>query len=171
MKNIPISKPFYMVAVDVVGPFPITARGNEYILVETDYFTKWPEAYAITSREAETIARMLVDFVSRHGIPEVLLFDQGRNFEASIMTKLCEYLHIEKRRTTPYHPQCDGLVERFNRTLETMLSIYVADNHKDWDLHIADYWRDTILTIVWTGGPASYRCLSSYGSLLNPRQR
>ena len=67
------------------------------------------------------------------GAPQILLTDQGKNFESKLIAELCDLLQIDKRRTTAYHPQCDGQVERFNRTLTTMLSMYVEKNQKDWD--------------------------------------
>ena len=102
-----------------------------------DYFTKWMEAYAIPNQEAPTIAQKLVDeFFCRFSLPEQLHSDQGRQFESAIISQICSILHIEKTRTTPYHPQSDGLVERFNRTLTAMLATY-ADTHPfDWEYHL-----------------------------------
>lgn len=129
--------PMERVAVDILGPLPTSEAGNKYIMVVSDYFTKWTEAYAIPNQEARTVASRLVDeFVCRFGAPETLHSDQGRNFESKLMQEMCILLGIRKTRTTPYHPQSDGQVERFNRTLASMLSNYVADNHKDWDVHL-----------------------------------
>ena len=61
------------------------------------------------------------------------IHDQGRNFESELIKQLCDLLQIEKTRTTPYHPQSDGLVERFNHTLIQMLSMYVNENTDNWD--------------------------------------
>lgn len=129
--------PFQRIASDVTGPFPITARGNRYILVVQDYYTKWVEAYAIPNQEAKTVAQKLVDeFICRFGVPFSLHTDQGRNFEAKIFQEMCMELGIEKTRTSPYHPMSDGLVEHFNRTLGSMLSQYVEDSQADWDIHL-----------------------------------
>ncbi|PIK36696.1 Retrovirus-related Pol polyprotein from transposon [Apostichopus japonicus] len=99
-----------------------------------DYFSKWVEVAAIPNQEAVTIAKTLIErFICRFGIPEEIHSDQGRQFESKVFQKTCELLRIRKTRTTPYHPQSDGMVERFNRTLETMLSMVVAPNQKDWD--------------------------------------
>ena len=62
--------------------------------------------------------------------------DHGREFESHLLARICETLEIEKTRTTPYRPQSDGLVERFNKTLQQMLSIFVNDNRSDWDDYI-----------------------------------
>ena len=97
-----------LVAVDIMGPLPRTSAGNRYILVAGDYFTRWMEAYTIPNQEAVTVAEKLVDnFFCRFSTPEQLHSDQGRQFEAEI----CKLLHIDKSRTTPYHPQSDGLIE------------------------------------------------------------
>lgn len=140
LASIPIGGPFEMIAMDICGPFPTSDRGKKYILVAADYFTKWPECWAIPDQEAKTVARCLEEFISRHGAPQVLLTDQGRNFESQVIAEVCDLLHINKKRTTAYHPQCDGQVERFNRTLANMLAMYVSKNQKDWDL-----WLEQVL--------------------------
>ncbi|KAK9874212.1 hypothetical protein WA026_002568 [Henosepilachna vigintioctopunctata] len=137
MEKYNVGLPFERIAVDVAGPFPTTNDGNKYILVAMDYFSKWPEAYALPNQETQTIARTLVDqFISRYGVPLELHSDQGRNFESDVFKKVMEILNIRKTRTTPLHPQSDGMVERFNRTMEQYLSKVVADHQKDWDKHL-----------------------------------
>jgi hypothetical protein len=80
-----VGSPMERVAVDVLGPLPVSENGNKYILIAMDYFTKWPEAYALPNQEAETLAKVLVDqFVSRFGTPVELHSDQGRNFESRL---------------------------------------------------------------------------------------
>ena len=133
LQSMPIGEAFEMIAMDICGPFPVTEGGNKYILVAADYLTKWPEVWAIPDQEAKTIAQKLEELISRHGAPQILLTDQGKNFESKLIAELCDLLQIDKRHTTAYHPQCDGQVERFNRTLTTMLSMYVEKNQKDWD--------------------------------------
>ena len=119
--------PLERVAVDIMGPLPTTEARNKYIMVVSDYFTRWTEAYAIPNQEVRTVATKLVDeFVCRFGGPETLHSDQGRNFESAMIRELCALLDIRKTRTTPYHPQSDSQVERFNRTLVGMLSRYLT---------------------------------------------
>ena len=123
--------------IDILGPLPTTARNNKYILVVGDYFSKWKEAYPMPNMEATTIANLLVnEFICRFGVPECLHTDQGRNFEASLIEEMCRLLGIHKTRTTPYHPQSDGLIERFNRTLLSMLSIAAREDEHNWDLKL-----------------------------------
>ncbi len=114
--------PFYMVGVDLIGPLKLTRQGNKYILSIIDYYTKYAEAIALPNQEAETVVRALEQVFARHGMPSVLLTDQGRNFESHLVTSMCELFGIEKRRTTAYHPQTDGLCERFNGILKSLLS-------------------------------------------------
>lgn len=90
------------VAIDVLGPLPKTGSGNQYILIAQDYFTKWPEAFAIPDQQAETVAEILVtQFFTRFGVPIELHSDQGRNFEAQTFQEVCRLLGIHKTRTTP----------------------------------------------------------------------
>ena len=87
------------------------------------------EAYAIPNQEATTVARVLVEeFVARFGIPRQIHSNQGRNFELKVFQEMCRSLGMDKTRTTPLHPQSDGMIERFNRTTEGMLSKFVAEN-------------------------------------------
>jgi len=127
--------PMERVAVDIAGPFPRTPRGNRFICVIMDYFTKWPEAYALPDHEAGTVAEVLVtQFVTRFGVPGELHSDQGREFESRVFRECCELLGIHKTRTTPQRPQSDGMVERFNRTLAGELAKHCEASQQDWDL-------------------------------------
>ena len=76
------------------------------------------------------------EVISRFGAPERIHTDQGRNFEAQLFKEMCNLFSIEKTRTTPYHPQSDGMVERMNRTIQDMLAKYVAEHQRDWDVHL-----------------------------------
>jgi hypothetical protein len=132
-----VGAPFERIAIDVMGPLPRTDNENRYLLVVMDYFTKWPEVYPIKDQEAETVAEALVNnFISRFGVPQELHSDQGRNFESKLFRGMCNLLGINKTRTTPLHPQSDGMVERFNRTLSQHLALYVDDHQRDWDKHL-----------------------------------
>ena len=88
---------------------------------------------ALPNQEAVTVARALEDIFARHGMPSVLLTDQGSNFESKVITSVCEMFGIEKRRTTAYHPQTDGLCEWFNGILKSLLKVTVNKEKNDWD--------------------------------------
>ena len=132
-----VGHPMDRIGMDILGPLPTTLRGNSYILVIADYFTRWVEAYALPDQTAATTANTLVyQFISKYGIPLEIHTDQGRNFESDLFQEVCHLLDIHKTRTAPYHPSSNGLVERFNQTLARLIRCYVDDNQGDWDLHL-----------------------------------
>ena len=119
-----VSEPMARVALDLVGP------------LVGDYFTKWVEAYPLPDATAETVAgKMVEEYFCRFGMPTELHSDQGRNFESHVFSEVCTILGIKKTRTTPYNPKSDGFIERFNRTLITMVAVMIDPNKKqrDWD--------------------------------------
>ena len=107
--------------MDIVGPLPRTRRGNRFILVVSDYATRYPEAVPLRNITAPKVAEVLIDLFSRHGVPEEILTDQGTNFTSALLGELYRLIGVKALRTSPYHPQTDGLVERFNCTLKSML--------------------------------------------------
>ena len=165
-----------LVAVDILGPLPESENGNSYILVAGDYFTRWMEAYPIPNQEATTVARKLTEeMFLRFSPPEQLHSDQGRQFESKLVGEICKLLGIVKSRTTPYHPQGNGLVERFNHTLVDMLSTVSKDHPFLWENHIravcmayntsvqASTGFSLILFDVWTSSQVtSHKLLSLY---------
>ena len=136
-QNYSVGAPMDRVATDILGPFPQSSSGNRYILLVGDYFTRWIEAYAIPEFSAKTVAEKLVhEFFSRFGTPFDLHSDQGRNYEASLFKEVCRLLEINKTRSSPYHPQSNGMIERFNRTLLDMIAVYTDQNQTDWDKYL-----------------------------------
>ena len=98
-----------------------------------DYLTKWPEVYPAPDQSAATIARLLVGgTISRHGVPAEILSDRGRAFLSGLRKEVEGILGFHKVNTSAYHPQTDGLVERFNRTLTAILAKTVDRGGKDW---------------------------------------
>ncbi|CDQ92886.1 unnamed protein product [Oncorhynchus mykiss] len=128
-----ISTPFKKIAMDIVGPLEKSSAGYKYILVICDYATRFPEAFPLRSITTPKIISALVQLFSRVGIQDEILTDQGTNFTSRLMVQLHQQLGIKGLRITPYHPQTDGLVERFNQMLKNMLRKFVADTGKDWD--------------------------------------
>ena len=123
--------------MDILGPLPTSNKCNKYILVLVDGFTKWTEAYALPNQEAKTIVEVIVnEFVCRFGTPLQILSDQGSNFQADIFSQVCNFLQIDKTRTSSMRPQANGSVERFNRTLQAMLTMYCEDDQKNWDKYL-----------------------------------
>ena len=95
--------------MDIIGPLLETDQGNPYILV-MDSFLKWVEALAMPEQSAATVAHLFVtEVISRFGVPLQIHTDQGRNFESVLFKEVCRLLGIEKTRTTPLHPQSNGM--------------------------------------------------------------
>ncbi|XP_067667689.1 uncharacterized protein [Haliotis asinina] len=131
-----VGAPLERLAMDILGPFPVTESGNRVICVVGDYYTKWVEAYALPNQEAKTVARALVEqFICRFGVPQEIHTDQGRNFESELFSEICRIFDIHKTRTTPFNPKSDGMVERFNKTVVDILAKYLDPlcQQKDWD--------------------------------------
>ena len=133
ISNMPLER----VAIDILGPLPMSHDGYEYIMVVEDYYTKYAEAYSLVDHTAQTAGdKLLTEFLCRFGAPLTIHTDQGREFESRLFQHLCEALGADKTRTTPYHPQSDGMVERQNRTIQQMLSAYVNEKRDDWSDHL-----------------------------------
>ena len=129
--------PLERIHIDILGPLVETPRGNQYVLVVVDQFTKWVECYALPDQTAERVASTLVtEFIGRLGCPLELHSDQGRNFESHLFRNVCKMLQIAKTRTTPYRPSANGQVERMNRTILQILRCFIKDQQTDWDLHL-----------------------------------
>ena len=97
---------------------PKTDDGNQYVLVFQDFLTKWPFAFPMPDQKASRIAKLLVrEVVPMFGVPESLLSDRGTNLLSHLMQDVCQLLGVKKLNTTAHHPRCDGMVERFKRTL------------------------------------------------------
>ena len=126
--------PFQKISWDIMGPLPTTLKGNKYILVITDLFTKWTEAFPLITTDSNTLATVLIDeIVCRFGVPEAIHSDQGSNFVSKVIQALCSELGVKLSQTTAYHPEGNCQVEHFNRTLEGMLSKVISDHQRDWD--------------------------------------
>ena len=130
------TRPSQIITTDIMGPLPKSNTGYLYVLVVVDHFTKWVELFPMTTIRAVDVAEKLMSVFLRHGIPDTILSDQGSNYQSELLGELYELLDMHKVRTTPYHPQCDGLTERFNRTIQAMLTGYVSDDQKNWDLFL-----------------------------------
>ena len=104
-----------------------------WVLVICDYATRYPEAFAMRSVDAEHVAEELVSVFSRVCVPREILTDQGTNFTSRLLSELYRLLHVHPIRTSPYHPQTDGLVGRFNQTSKSMLRKTAQTEGKDWD--------------------------------------
>ncbi|GFV77191.1 retrovirus-related Pol polyprotein from transposon 412 [Trichonephila clavipes] len=123
-----VGAPFERIAFDILGPLPRTVSGNKYLLVVMDYFTKWPEVYPIRIRKPPPCGGCSAALDIEIWGTSSTSFSQGRNFVS--LKEVCELLGIDKTKTTPLHPQSDGMVERFNRTILNNLSLMVSRTNK-----------------------------------------
>ena len=127
-------EPWERVSIDITGPHPKSSSQKVFILTLVDHFSKWAEAIAIANHTAVTVARALMTNVfSRFGMPSEILTDRGSEFESELFAQLLRWLEIDKLRTTAYKPSTNGTVERFHRTLNSVLGKVVSENQRDWD--------------------------------------
>ena len=101
-----------------------------------DHFSKWVALFALQNITAESVAKRLISLMMIHGLFINILTDGAKNFQSELLSRIYELLDIHKLKTSPYHPECDGLTERFNRTLKTMLSCFVNEHQNDWDEYL-----------------------------------
>ena len=135
---IKIMGPWKKIGMDFVGPLERTRKGNKYILVITDYMTKWPEAKALPEATKERVTEFLYkEIICRHGCPEEIISDRGSHFDNELVTELCRKFEIKHRKASPYHPQTNGMTERFNRTLCESLA-KISEKENQWDEHIQE---------------------------------
>ena len=130
------SKPWQMMSVDLVGPLPRSKAGNQYILVASDYFSKFVSAFPLRSATAVRIVKLLEEEVFlKYGVPETLICDNGPQFRSRQLSALLESYRVRVRYNANYHPQANP-VERVNRTLKTMVSIYCGQDQSSWDVNL-----------------------------------
>jgi transposase InsO family protein len=123
--------------MDIVGPVTESYRGNKYILVLMEYVTRYVIAFPLKEITAQTIVKKFIKHViTKEGIPAQILTNQGSNFQSETMAELCKQLGNKQLRTTSYHPQTNGAVERFNQTLGNMLTTDTHNNPREWDEHL-----------------------------------
>ncbi|VDK40536.1 unnamed protein product [Taenia asiatica] len=162
LQPMPTGFPGERVGIDIMGPLPLTKRGNRYILVMVDYFTKVAEAEAMQSQDAETVASTFFNrWICQHGVPESVHSDQGPNFESRLFTELCKTLGIRKTRTTQGHPQGNGQVERTNRTLVGLLKAFTKGaKPEDWDLSLGRALLAYRATVHTSTGVSPFKMLT-----------
>ena len=132
-----VGAPLDRLGTDFLGLLPLTSRGNCFILVVTDYFTKWVEIFVVPDQTAVTTAEVILnEVIARFGCPYEIHSDQGRNYESTIFTELCRFLEVRKTRTSPGNPKCNGQTERFNKTLVRMIKAYLKGQDREWDRNL-----------------------------------
>ena len=123
--------------LDAIGPLPKSTGGKKYIIVGIDYLTKWVEAKAVKEVNAHVVADFVYEYICcRFGVPLVLISDRGQGFRSQLMENLMEKMGIQHRFSSPYHPQCNGLVESANGQIIKMLSKYVFKQVEEWEANL-----------------------------------
>ena len=140
LNPIETSRPLELVHIDyltIEAPKNSRSQKDVNILIVTDHFPRYAQAYVTPNQNAPTVAKMLWDkFFVHYEFPEKILSDQGRNFESKLLKELCILAQIKKMRTTPYRPEGNGLCERFNRTLISMLGTLPEEFKSEWVNHV-----------------------------------
>lgn len=127
------SRPWQIIAADLCGPLPRTARGNKFILVVTDCFSKFSLLFPLRTATASAVSKAIEENIYLlFGTPQYLICDNGVQFRSRQFTHLCSEYKVKLSYTPVYHPQANP-VERVNREVKRMLASYVTDNHKLWD--------------------------------------
>ena len=132
MQPISATRPNQILTTDIMGPIPLCNDKFKYILIICDHFTKYCEFFALESTTAQETARRIIEYISRHSVPESILSDRGTNYQSELIAEVYELLDIHQLRTTSYWPQCDGQSERMCQSLQKMLACYVNDKKNDW---------------------------------------
>ena len=132
-----LKEPFFRIGIDLVGPLPKTENGNRFLIVATDHLTRWAEVRAVKKKTAFEVGLFIYEeIILRHGAPCVILSDQGKEFNSSCIQKICQMVRSVKSFTSAYNPQCNGAVERLNRTLIAKLAKICDGRWEQWDEYV-----------------------------------
>ena len=134
LKPIPITgEAFSKVLIDVVGPLPKTSQGNQYLLTIMCLNTRFPEAIPLRRVTASVVAKALLKYFTYTGLPQEIQSDQGSNFMSRLFQQVMDLLDIRQVRSSAYHPESQGALERFHQHLKSMLRCFCLEREKDWD--------------------------------------
>jgi len=127
-----VEGPFTHMGLDIVGPLPVTKKGNQYIIVTVDYFTKWVEAEPLQTITSQDVAAFLSNVFARHGAPEVITTDNGVQFSSDFTKLFLDLYDVYVRFTSTYHPESNGLTENRNKEIGKYLRL-LANKYQEWD--------------------------------------
>ncbi|XP_006813839.1 uncharacterized protein LOC100372062 [Saccoglossus kowalevskii] len=126
-------EPFSKVLVDCVGPLPRTKTGFRFMLTIMDMATRYPEVVPLKTITAKVVVEALVHFFRRYGLPKEIQSDQGSNFMSGLFQEVMHQLGVSQLKSSAYHPQSQGALERYHQTLKNMLRSYCTECPEDWD--------------------------------------
>ncbi|XP_076047361.1 uncharacterized protein LOC143028891 [Oratosquilla oratoria] len=137
LQSIPvIEEPFGRIVIGCVGPLPKTPRGNKFLFAMIDCATRYPEAIPLRRITAKNVVRALIYFYTQVGLPTVVQSDQGSNFTSRLFNQVMQTLGVQQSRSSAYHPQSQGVVERFHQTFKRILRAYCLEFRRDWDIEV-----------------------------------
>ncbi|XP_042858103.1 uncharacterized protein LOC122244300 [Penaeus japonicus] len=128
-----VEEPFSKIIIDCVGPLPKTKSGNQFLLTIIDSATRYPEAVPLRRITSKNVVRALVKFFTQVGLPSSIQSDQGSNFTADLFQQVMCSLGIRQYKSTAFHPESQGIVERFHYTLKTMIKSFCLEVGSEWD--------------------------------------
>ena len=139
------------VSIDLCGPFPVSSKGNKYMVTILDLYSGWPEVFPVPDKSAENVAKVLLEeYIPRHSCPLALVSDNGTEFVNKVVENICEVMKIARIKTSIYHPQGNSQVERMHRVLNDMISKQIDKDASQWELTIP-----AILTAIRTSPNAT----------------
>ena len=145
-----VIEPFERCALDFVGPINPSSNKKTYILVATEYVTKWVEAEALPRATEDSVIQFLFHLFVCYGLPREIITDGGPKFTRNRLAATLNNYHVQHKITTPYHPQVNGQVERSNKVIESILTKTIASHRRDWAARLPEAlwayktkWRST----------------------------
>ncbi|KAL0150446.1 hypothetical protein M9458_054263 [Cirrhinus mrigala] len=128
-----VSTPFEHLTVDCVGPLSPSKAGSTYLLTVMCQATRYPAAYPLRKITTRAVVKALSQFISVFGIPKIIQTDRGTNFTSRMFAQVLQQLRVNHRKSTSYHPESQGSLERFHQTLKQLLKAYCNELNKDWE--------------------------------------
>ena len=126
-------EPFEKIVIDCVGPLPKTKSGNQYLLTLMCATTRYPDAIPLKNISAKNIVKHILRYFTNFGIPKVIQTDRGTNFTSDLFSNVLKELGIKQSLSSAYHPESQGILERWHQTFKSMLKKFCLESSLDWD--------------------------------------
>ncbi len=128
-----IGQPFEHLIIDCVGPLPRSKSGHSYLLTVMCQATRYPSAFSLRTITSKSVVKALTQFISTFGIPKIIQSDQGSNFTSHLFSQVLKQLKVKHNKSTAFHAQSQGALERFHQTLKSLLRAYCTELSADWE--------------------------------------